>query len=113
MKKVLVFRAPLPYSRTLVWDISSPSSRSEAYVDLFGILDEELSAYEEPDSVVCALIDLARNGNPEACEALLCYRRNKDGEMFEEIEVTDVNGPRVVTLPEQKMVHVKVSEAEA
>lgn len=89
MRKTLVFRAKVDHykERTLVWDISEKYLRDSAYVDLFNIVDRELDAYRNGDSVVCALISLARNGNPEACEALLCYRRNRDGEKFEEVEV--------------------------
>lgn len=89
MKKSLVFRAPLGLGieRTLVWDISKKHLRDQAYADLFKILDNELNSYDQADSVTCSLIGLARNGNPEACEALLCYRRNRDGEQFEEVEV--------------------------
>jgi hypothetical protein len=110
MKKTLVFRAPRPLSeRTLVWDVSEKYRRDMAYVDLFRILDSELDAYgANPDSVVCALIGLARQGNPEACEALLCYRRNRDGEQFEEIEIrTGVTEPVLLRQSQRKQVVVQ------
>lgn len=85
--KTLVFKAPYPHNRTIVWDVSSKWTRDRAYVDLFRILDSELGMYTQADTVTGALLDLARAGNPEACEALLCFRRNRTGEQFEEIEV--------------------------
>lgn len=109
MKKTLVFRASRPLAeRTLVWDISHKYQRDMAYTDLFRILDAELDAYKDADSVTCALIGLARNGNPEACEALLCYRRNKDGEKFEEVEIrSGVSDPVLIARSERKSVLVK------
>lgn len=109
MKKTLVFRAPRPLvERTLVWDITLKFQRDMAYVDLFRILDAELDAYRSADSVTCALIGLARNGNPEACEALLCYRRNRDGEKFEEVEVrSGVTEPVLLDKSQRKVVEVR------
>ena len=99
MKKTLVFNAPYPFNRTMVWDTSEKYYRDAAYVNLFKILDEELHAFmEAPDTVVCALIELARAGNAEACEALLCYQRNKL-DIFQEIEVTSPFGPRLAEAP--------------
>lgn len=98
MKKTLVFTASKPFNRTLVYDISSKAARDAAYIDLFNILDVELDVYRQKDEIICALIDLARAGNAGACEALLCYRRNRQGEQFEEIDIRPV-GPnsRVLT----------------
>jgi len=99
MKKVLVFNAPHPFDRTMVWDISEKQSRSAAYIDLFKIMNSELNSFSEnPDAVCCALIDLAKADNAEACEALLCYRRNSL-EFFNEIEVTSPDSPRIVEKP--------------
>lgn len=100
MRKALVFRVKVEYQeRTLVWDTSEKYLRDAAYVELFNIIDRELGSYENGDSVICALIGLARNGNPEACEALLCYRRNKDGEQFEEVDIRRGDFQPVLTDP--------------
>lgn len=97
IEKTLVFRAPKPFNKTVVWDISTKKRRDNAYLDLFDTLDCEFDLYKnEQDSVTCTLLPLARQGNPEAAEALLCYRRNKTGEEFEEIDVTYPNGPLVL-----------------
>ena len=104
MKKVLVYRIKHGQfaDRTIVWDVSSLQSRNEAYVDLFNIIDSELDAYSDADSVTCALLPLARNQNPEACEALLAYRRNKAGEFFEEVEVRKSKNEPILTNREEK-----------
>jgi hypothetical protein len=112
IKKTLVFQAPYPHNRTLVWDVSDPHLRGLAYVDLFKILDSELDAYGTPDAVVCALIGLARSGNPEAAEALLCYRRNHVGEKFEEIEVRLPSPNLTVLLDPMERVNIKVAAPE-
>ena len=89
VRKVLIYRIRSSEftDKTIAWDVSSKSLRDDAYVDLFNIIDRELEAYKTADSVTCALMPLARNGNPEACEALLTYRRNRDNESFEEVEL--------------------------
>ena len=108
MKKVLVFRAPYPFDRTMVWDVSEKYQRQAAYINLFRILDRELDAFIDPDSVICALLDLARNENPEACEALLCYRRNRGS--IKEIEVTSPFGPRLEEPPRLVVAPAEVSD---
>lgn len=88
--KVLIFRITRSDSdwKTYVWDVSDIQKRRRAYSELFKLIDEELDPYSmNGDSVVCALLNPARSGNPEAAEALLCYRKNKGGEQFEEAEV--------------------------
>lgn len=111
MNKVLVFDAPQPFDRTMVWDITDKHNRSAAYVNLFRIFDQELDAFaEDPDTVVCALIKLARAENPEACEALLCYMR--DGwDLFREVELTNPTGPKLDWEP-RRVVQVEQSEPE-
>lgn len=106
MKKVLVFKAPHPFDRTLVWDVSEKYLRDAAYVQLFEIMDEEVNAFFDRDSVVCALHPLARKGNPEACEALLCYTRNREP-FFQELEVTSAFGVRL-SEPKRPVISVPV-----
>jgi len=110
IRKTLVYTAPKKYGRMVVWDITTKALRDIAYVDLFKILNQELGAYQMPDSVTCALLPLAQNGNPEACEALLCYRRNKMGEQFEEVEIRAPDLP--VLLDSEPRPVVSVSSLE-
>lgn len=94
----------------MVWDVSEPYLKSAAYVDLFRLMDIELKSFKEnPDSAICALLKLARNGNPEACEAILCYLRNRL-DFFQEIDVTSAF--RLVEQKERVFVQVPSLEAE-
>ena len=106
VKKTLVFTSPHPFDRIMVWDISEKYMRDAAYIQLFDIMDGEVNAFFDRDSVVCALHPLARKGNPEACEALLCYTRNKEP-CFQEIEVTSAFGVRLVE-PRRPVIVVPV-----
>ena len=108
IKKTLVFSAPHPYDRILVWDVSTKPLRDRAYIDLFQLLDNELDVYKNGDSAIFALLDLARSGNPEACEALLAYRRNKEGEKFQEIEVRSPGTDVPVLLEIEERMETKV-----
>ncbi len=94
----------------MVWDVSEPYLKSAAYVDLFRLMDEELKTFKEnPDSAICALLKLARNGNPEACEAILCYMRNRL-DFFQEIDVTSPF--RLIEQKERTLVQVPMLDAD-
>lgn len=113
MKKILVYRIKQGEftDRTIAWDVSNLHLRNSAYVDLFNILDKELDAYSNSDSVTCALLPLARNENPEACEALLTYRRNKSGEFFEEIDLRKaISHPVLSDSPFKETKVVKIED---
>jgi len=113
IKKTLLFKVAYPWNRAIIWDISSNDLREKSYVDLFNILDREFRAYEVGDSVTWALLSMARAGNPEECEALLVYRRNRGGEFFEEIEVKDSgSGVPVFVRPEDR-IHITFCDPEA
>jgi len=116
MKKALVFRIRVGEftDKTLVWDITNKQSRDFAYVSLFNIINSELKPYSNADSVVCSLYDLASHGNPEACEALLVYRRNNNGEWFEEIDVRlPQTNPVLVEKKEEAVKEVSIEQVAA
>lgn len=73
MKRVLLYRGA-HVERPMIWDASTDFLKNAAYVSLFKFFDEH-GLYANEDTVTGALIGMARMGNPDACAALLAWRR--------------------------------------
>lgn len=68
------------------WDDGDVDRRGESYKMLFKSLDRP-GHFDERDSVVSAMLGMARGGNSAAAEAILVYTKSKSGnDFFREIE---------------------------
>lgn len=83
MKRVLIYINPVT-ELVHAWDVTTKYERDHGYSQLFFLMDD-LGLYSNADSAVNALLDMARQGNPEAAEAILAYRRSLPKYGYEEV----------------------------
>lgn len=91
MKKVVILRRrtddPFSPVQTIAWDASTKALRWRALVELFRHVEGSVLPLRATDAVISSLAGMATAGNPDACEAIVAYLRNRGLLDVEEVEL--------------------------